>query len=582
LPEPTRVSIEQIVEGNEDSQYVAVEGTIRAADFKSSLSPSRLILRLANPNNGLDLWVLNFDQRDGQDLVGATVVAKGVCLLFANDLRQAYGHRLVLSEMAALTVVEPAAKLTDLPERDLGELLQFSAQGVDYRRVRVRGIATYYRPGKELFIQSDWNAGLLVLTRDASAVVKPGEEVEVIGFPAMGNLKARLEDAIFRVVGSQKPSDPKRTKYEYLQHFHFDLVEVIATVLSQVEREEAIVFNLEVDGKPLQAFLRREFLENGTGPELLPQSLVRIAGVCVQLTDEREGLQGILPKSFSLLLRSPEDIVVTRRGPWFTGRRLMGMVAVLCGILGLSLIWGLVLRRKVEKRTKELAREIQARHNAALEFDAVLRERTRLAADLHDTLEQSLAGVGLQLQVAARSLQEAPERAPGFLSAGRQMLDLSRAEVRRSVWSLRSPHLEQGDLAGAIAAVVHSIWTEFGPQVEVRTEGEVRALPEAVANQLLRIAQEMITNALKHSGAERVEVTLAFSTAAVTLRIQDTGSGCDPGCLPGPEEGHYGLQSTRERVKRIGGKMQMQSAPGKGMLVEVSVPLGELSLLATR
>ena len=404
----------------------------------------------------------------------------------------------------------------------------------------------------------------------------------MIGFPAIHDFHLRMENAIFRVVGRQEPVRPEKRTFPRLHLSDFRLVEVNAKVLSRVERDEAIVLNLDVDGRPLPAFLRREFLGNGAGLEVVPESLLKITGVCVSHSDERERLQGITPKSFALLLRYPEDVVILQRGPWFTVRRLVTTVAVLCGILGLALVWGLVLRRKVEKRTSELAREIEARHNVAFEFDAVLRERTRLAADLHDTLEQSLTGVALQLQAVELSLHQAPEETFCYLGASKQLLDQSRDEVRRSVWSLRSPHLEQGDLAGAIGAVVRSITTGSGPDVEVRIEGEVQALPDAVANQLLRIAQEMITNALKHSGAERIEVTLVFSAAAVTLRIQDTGAGCDLASLPGPEEGHFGLQSTRERVKRIGGKMQMQSAPGKGMLVEVSVPLGELTLLASR
>jgi signal transduction histidine kinase len=241
-------------------------------------------------------------------------------------------------------------------------------------------------------------------------------------------------------------------------------------------------------------------------------------------------------------------------------------------VLALALTWAWLLRRRVAQRSSELAAEIGARRNAAVEFDATLRERKRLAADLHDTLEQALTGLALQLEAVDMFGNEEPDRSRHHLHLARQFLARSREDVRRSVWNLRAQGLEGRTLDEALRQMVAILTDSSGVRSTCEVEGSSVPLPDFISGNLLLLAQEGVTNALKHAGANRIEVSVEYSTDGVSLRIEDDGCGFDPGTAPGLREGHFGLQGMRERVKRLGGAIEITSAAGQGCQIRARVP----------
>jgi signal transduction histidine kinase len=114
--------------------------------------------------------------------------------------------------------------------------------------------------------------------------------------------------------------------------------------------------------------------------------------------------------------------------------------------------------------------------------------------------------------------------------------------------------------------------------VGLQQEGEPVPMPDLIAGNLLLLAQEAVTNALKHSGASEIGITLRLSRGHAELVIEDNGCGFDPAAAPGHHDGHFGLQGMRERTKRLGGQIELSSAPGHGTTLRVKVPLpsGEL------
>ena len=143
-------------------------------------------------------------------------------------------------------------------------------------------------------------------------------------------------------------------------------------------------------------------------------------------------------------------------------------------------------------------------------YRTIIAERSRLATELHDTLEQGLAGIQLQLGAVGRSLEGSPQTARRALDVATQMLRYSLSEARRSVIDLRHGALETRDLAGALSNVAQQMTTGTSLDAVVRTIGPVRTLKSADEHHLLRIGLEALTNSIKHSGATRVDVLLRF------------------------------------------------------------------------
>jgi signal transduction histidine kinase len=231
-----------------------------------------------------------------------------------------------------------------------------------------------------------------------------------------------------------------------------------------------------------------------------------------------------------------------------------------------------LLEKRVAERTAQLKVEMSARKQAEVEFKATLAERTRLAQELHDTLEQSLTGIGLQMDTAERLIDKDPASGNRHLELARNLTRQSQLELRRSIWDLRSRELEQFDFCSALKQSAQQIAEGSTLKVSVAVVGVPVPLSEVAEENLLRISQEALKNVVKHAQASRIEVTLQFEADSVTLRIRDDGKGFDPATSPGSRQGHFGLLGMAERAKRLGGSVRITSESGKGACLEAQVP----------
>ncbi|MCX6629470.1 MAG: histidine kinase, partial [Candidatus Solibacter sp.] len=206
-------------------------------------------------------------------------------------------------------------------------------------------------------------------------------------------------------------------------------------------------------------------------------------------------------------------------------------------------------------------------------FGLVLEERARLAREIHDTLAQGFVGISSQLDAVAMCMREDATPARTYLEMARRMARHSLTEARRSVMDLRASALEGQSLAAALETGTR-MWTAgSGVEVAVEVTGTGAPLPQEVEQHLLRIAQEAVTNALKHAGASRIGVKLQLDAHKLHLKIWDDGRGFDPQDVFSSRAGHFGLIGMRERAERLGGELRLASNPGKGTEVEVTVPL---------
>ena len=199
-------------------------------------------------------------------------------------------------------------------------------------------------------------------------------------------------------------------------------------------------------------------------------------------------------------------------------------------------------------------------------FSLILAERARIARELHDTLLQGFAGITIAMQALASRLQTSDDRAA--LEDIVRDAGAALSEARRSLSGLRHRDPASG-LAAAVEQTARQLAESSDVRLELTIDDRPRELPPDVEYNLLRIAQEAIANAVRHSGAKTVHVSLDGAPDRVHLFVSDDGRGFDGGVAP--PAGHYGLIGMKERAAHIGADLQLTSAPGRGTTVAVQV-----------
>ena len=208
---------------------------------------------------------------------------------------------------------------------------------------------------------------------------------------------------------------------------------------------------------------------------------------------------------------------------------------------------------------------------AERQFSLALAERARLSRELHDTLLQSLVGVALQVDAVSGSGSDLPSWARQRLVRIREQVEEYIRDARQSIHDLRSPQLEEHGLAGALQQFGRNAVAATPARFVMSRSGSPAECPSSIENQLLRIGQEAITNAVRHGRASRITVELAYTAEAVTLRISDNGCGFDTQAGAGAED-HYGLRTMNERASELGAVLSVTSTIGVGTLVTVVAP----------
>jgi ligand-binding sensor domain-containing protein len=202
---------------------------------------------------------------------------------------------------------------------------------------------------------------------------------------------------------------------------------------------------------------------------------------------------------------------------------------------------------------------------------AVLTERNRMAREIHDHLAQGFTGVLLQMEAAEAQLgrlQGDPGPVLTRLEHARRLASDSLQEARRSVMALRPRKPEGTDLLGALRTLADRLLTGTGIEAAFQVQGRPRPLREAHEEELVRMAQELMTNALRHGRARNLEVTLAYEARWIRLTIQDDGLGFDPEA----KVNGYGMRSIRDSLRHLKGLLEVESQPGAGARVTIILP----------
>jgi len=461
----------------------------------------------------------------------------------------------------------PVSHPFDLPVQSIGSLLQFAQAGNFGHRVQVRGVLTYQHQGEFLYVQ-DADRGLLVRTRqDTHAAI--GDELSVVGFPAQGDYSPIIEDAVFQILshGHQlPPSIPIQHANQAFEH-DGELISGTAKMIGYLRKDDGWELSLQMDNSVFTA-LQLGSSESPAAPKFDVGSEIKFTGVCSVVMGSlmpRNPLQA--PQSFRVLLRSEQDLVLIKPPPWWTTQRILIAFAIVVSALTACIAVVISIAQTRFQRQK------MERLQAEAEFAAILKERNRLAREIHDTLAQDISGISAQLEVARRKLPAGSEAALAHLELAHATARNSLQEARRTIWNMRSQVLEGHDLSEALSELLEQEARGAGVRSAKVIHGDVRRLPSAIENDLLRIGQEAIHNAIRHARPATITLEMTFSEKRVVLSVRDDGCGYDPQNGNGSGTTHFGLKGIRERVAQNGGKLNIRSAPGQGTEVRIEIRL---------
>ena len=218
---------------------------------------------------------------------------------------------------------------------------------------------------------------------------------------------------------------------------------------------------------------------------------------------------------------------------------------------------------------------------------AVLRERNRLAREMHDTLGHALVLITVKLEVAQKLRERNPERSNQELAATQQIVRESMNELRASIADLRSPTLEHEPVCQALSHFAHDMAQRTGAHLTYDMQSDIEGLPEQIEETLWKVGQEAITNIEKHAYANNVLLHMSKCDETVHMRIEDDGVGLPRDYCQHKANGqtaytspagHYGLSGMTERIERIGGTLSLKPGTEHGTVVKVVLPLVEVSL----
>jgi signal transduction histidine kinase len=468
----------------------------------------------------------------------------------------------LLPALWLLTLSAPAAE----PLRNFAALRALSHEAAaPGRPIEVEAVVLGSDPASpwNLFLH-DGTAGCYVnlIPGAGTPQFSPGTRVEVDGFGGVAPFRPVVRAARVEELGqAASPAPvPFRGGRSDLPAMHAELVTLEAAFLARQEGRAEVILECQLDSQIFEALLPAG---DRLAATLAPGDRLRLTGICELTTTHALPRIGWVD-GFRLHLPGPSGVAVIARAPWWTPQRLLVALGLTSALAALGLGGAWMLRRQVNRQLGIIGDKLRA--------EAVSQERDRMARDLHDTLEQQLSGVALQLDGLDDAVKSNPPAARQALTLARRMLRYTRIEARRSVWDLRSQVLEKHGLTAALQAMADAAAAPAGPKITVQGSGPERRAPAAVEFHLFRIAQEAVTNALKHSGARQIAIEVTHTPDQTRLTVRDDGRGFDPDAKdlsPGP---HFGLLGLRERAAKIGAELALAAAPGAGCAITVTAP----------
>lgn len=410
------------------------------------------------------------------------------------------------------------------------------------RPVTVRGVVVLTKPA--LYVED--STGGVAVVDPKGPPLKVGDEVEVTGEPQPGNFSSVLHNAQIRLLWAREPIPPVSVTASQAATGAFDatFIELEGRLLRiEFPKENTAILDLQAGQQSFSAIVNRArgdlFIRR-----LKQNSLLRMRGVCVVDSEYTHNLT-----SFVVLLPSTDDVDVLAGPPWWTAGHL---VAIVITLLILVLVIQVVHSRVEHWRLR-----------------AVLDERERLAHEMHDTIAQSFAGIGFQLQAIRNNLTDQVAPVHKQLEVACDLVRHSHEEARRSIATLRPESIESVGLLPALHSCARRMVEGGSVRLNVSQSGDARPIPIRISDTFFRIGQEAIANAVRHARPTTISILLSHDKNTVTLVVEDDGIGfIDSGDKLG-----FGVRGMRKRAEAISATFQIVSSTDGGTRVQVRAPL---------
>lgn len=453
--------------------------------------------------------------------------------------------RAVCGILLALCAMSGIAQTTETPSlQSIESAIQKARSAKGPVPVLVRGIVILNRDG--MVIEDRTAATEVELSLPVATAL--GDEVEVTGKMTLAQRPRIGNGQLRRLWNGSMPLPLAITPDQAAEGENaLFLVQTDARLLDAVPAGlTGVRLHLSGGHQDFSAILPGDSAAGDLSPRLMqPGSTLRLTGVLFVNSD----LTGSFGDSFFLQLRSPDDIELVEGPSWWTRVHVL----ILTGVLAfLVLICIQIYSRITHTR-----------------YRAIAEERASISRDIHDTLAQAFAGITLQLEAAQQTIERDPTKARAYLQEALHLVRHSRDESHLSIEMLRSSS-RSDRLDALIARCILQMNSASGSAIEQQVEGEPIPLPYHLVNQLFRIVQEAIANAVRHANATRICVRVFYEQRQLRLEVEDNGRGFDPGRTPGPDQGNFGLVGMRERATAIGSQLHLRSGAG-GTLISVKV-----------
>ena len=568
VPAAKPVALNQLDLVRYDGQWVEVSGVVRAA---GSWSSRQAMLELASGEGRVLLHVSGATPSQAEKWVDAKVSVRGLCLHYFNAKGQFYDTRIFVPPHETLRVErQPAGDPFELPVRSSGSLLRYSFTGVDVHRIHLRGTVTYAGDGDWCYIQ-DNEGGVLVRGAEARKV-KVGEVVDVVGFVSAEGLSPGLDDALLRSRGETEPVSVRVIEAR-------EAVDADAAVVSLEGVLKGAIFGtmraqlwIESGESTFNVFLVNSEV-SGVVRALEVGSRLSVTGVCrVPVDSSTLRTRPWKPTTFTLYARSAADLRLLAAPERSAGAvvRAVLLGAGVVAVLSLA-VWAWRARRRLHEQRRQ-------RVLVEAEFAAVLKERNRMAREIHDTVAQGLTSISVQVELARGALGDAGNARSAVgehLALARGFVQDGLAELRRTISGLRPQIMEKGDLVSGLRKTVEQLVAGTGIKFTFEVAGTPRRLPAYLEDDLLHIGQEAVTNVIRHAAAREVVMVLSFQAGSVEFLVRDDGRGFDRAAKQlastHPRTG-FGLVGMEERIRQHGGNLEIDSNPGCGARLTVHIP----------
>ena len=352
LPVPQNFPLDDLLTGQQDSQWVEVRGIVHSIEIEADA----VDLGIAAGTHKFRAVIAAVDKTQNYNsLIDAEVSIRGACATLFNDKRQLVGIQIYVPGMDQVHFDERArADPYTLPILPTSSLMRFTPAGVSGHRLHAQGVVTLAEPGQYFFVQDA--SGGVVVSSTQPTLLRPGDRVDAIGFPAAGRYAPVLEAGQYRKLGPgslPKPIDlTNATTLSADQDA--ELVKIRGRLIDQSIRGDYLVLTMQLGSFTFTAHINRKAA--GEMPRSLPVgSLIETTGVWSIETDEYRQ-----PTAYRILLRSPADIAVIERPSWWTARRIAWLLVMFAGAMLISALWVAFLRRKVEERTETIRATLES------------------------------------------------------------------------------------------------------------------------------------------------------------------------------------------------------------------------------